>query len=91
MKMEKTAMSVANDAYQQFQIGLYRCIRFIGLILGQDTFNADFEIHSYTVLVLLFIFMLQLILIWTIYRFYDEELGTNSRAFCAIALKVSVS
>lgn len=85
--MWATTLPTVSDAYRQFRIILYHWMRFVGLIMGQDIFRADFKIHSQTVLALIVNLALPFLFLLTSYRF-DNELGMMADTFVIMGLKV---
>lgn len=85
--MGATKIFNGSEAYQHFQIILYRWLRFVGLIMGHDIFQEHFEIHSHTVFMSAICLSVPIVFFLTSYRF-DNELGMAAGAFVVIGLKV---
>lgn len=87
VKMWKTERATVNDSYRQFQIILYRWLHFIGLILGQDIFGANFRINFQPVFTSLVNLSLPMLFALTSHRF-DNELGQMASLLVIPGLKV---
>lgn len=87
VKMSKAEIATVNDAYRQFQIILYRWLRFIGLILGQEIFSANSRINFQPVFTSLVNLSLPLLFTLTSHRF-DNELGQMASLLVIPGLKV---
>lgn len=76
------------DAYKQFNVVVYRWLRFIGLCLGHDILREDFKPNLHTALMVTVAFSLPCFVLLTIH-YIDGDLALTSGGLIGLGVKVS--
>lgn len=75
------------DAYHQFQIVIYKWLRFFGKTVGHDILQPEFKTNWHTVLATITALSIPFMYMWTMYNF-DGDLAMKAMGYLGIGYQV---
>lgn len=82
------AQATAMDAYSRFQTILYKWLRYLNMLMGQDILRPNFHINILTMVGILCSVALPFSFLWTAY-FSDDKFNIEPAAYIGIGFQVN--